>query len=99
MYKAANLPMHISNNLLAQYQAGTKPTGPVTANEIAELQNLLSSHVAQTTAHLQQGLFTNYSENTLPTGFNLSNISDALAFNNYHEGLHLGYMMSISKLI
>ena len=31
--------------------------------------------------------------------FHLGSLQDALAFNNYHEGLHLGYMKSIAKFV
>jgi hypothetical protein len=29
----------------------------------------------------------------------LGSLNDALAFNNYHEGLHLGMMMQLGKLV
>lgn len=33
------------------------------------------------------------------TGFDLTTLDDALEFNNYHEGLHLGMMMSVRKFV
>lgn len=35
--------------------------------------------------------------NALLTAFHLSSIKDVFECNNYHEGMHLGYMLSIRK--
>ena len=32
-------------------------------------------------------------------GNTLTNVTDALQFNNYHEGLHLGVIMSLKKFV
>ena len=41
------------------------------------------------------GKFITYNEYTTSTGFNLTSTKEAIEFNNYHEGLHLGFMMVI----
>lgn len=33
------------------------------------------------------------------TRFYLRNLQDAVTFNNYHEGTHFGYMLSIAKFL
>ena len=33
------------------------------------------------------------------TGFHLDALKEALEFNNYHEGLHLGFMINIRKFV
>lgn len=99
IYKGSNLPMYIPEDLLNRYKPGTKPQGTTSPVEAGELKELLISLIPKTEADFQKGLFTTYNERTVVTGFHLASIKDALEFNNYHEGLHLGYMMSIKKFV
>jgi hypothetical protein len=50
-------------------------------------------------ADYNEGKFTSYQEYNTSTGFNLKSTQEALEFNNYHEALHLGFMMNIRKFI
>jgi hypothetical protein len=99
IYKGSSLPMYIPEDLFNQYKPGTKPAGTISTSEAGELKELLISLIAKTEADLQKGLFTTYNERTLSIGFHLASIKDAFEFNNYHEAMHLGYMMSIKKFL
>jgi len=99
IYRASNLPMHISDDIVSLYKPGTRPTGMTSEAEIQELKELLISLIEKTKTDFQDGIFTTYDERTTITGFHLASLEDAVAFNNYHEGLHLGYMMSIRKFV
>lgn len=99
IYKGSNLPMNISEELFNSYKPGTKPTGLTSAQEIEELKEWLTSVIQTTEEDYANGKFVTYNERTTATGFNLTSVKDAFEFNNYHEGLHLGYMMSIRKFV
>ena len=99
VYALSNLPLYISDNLLNKYKTGTKPVSPVTQEEVNELKTLLTSLVDNTKNDLAAGKFQTYNEITTSTGFNLASIEDAMVFNNFHEGLHLGYIQSIRKFL
>lgn len=99
VYKGSNLPMYVSDDMVNLYKPNTKPTETTTQIEINELKKLLISLIVKTEADFQKGIFTIYNERTTVTGFHLASIKDAFEFNNYHEGLHLGYMMSIRKFL
>jgi len=47
----------------------------------------------------QNGLFEGYKEYTTSIGFNLKSAEEAMVYNNFHEGLHVGVMMAIKKFI
>ncbi len=32
-------------------------------------------------------------------GIRLESVEDAIAFNNFHEGIHLGYVMALKKAL
>jgi len=99
IYKLSSVPMCISDDLFDRYKPGTKPTSPVLQNEIDELKTLLTSLIEQTEKDFYSEKFVTFTERMTATGFHLTSLSDAFEFNNYHEGLHLGYMMGIRKFV
>jgi hypothetical protein len=99
VYALSNLPLNISDDLLNTYKSGTKPVVPVTQEEVDTLKSLIISLIDKTKSDFFEGKFQNYSEITTSTGFNVASIYDAITFNNFHEGIHLGYIMSIRKFI
>lgn len=99
VYGLSGLPMNVSNELFEIYKNGSKPTGTTTQAEVDELKSLLFPLVERTKEDFAKGLFTTYNAMTTSTGFYLGSIEDAIAFNNYHEGMHLGFMMNIRKFV
>ncbi|HEY5773586.1 MAG TPA: DinB family protein, partial [Chitinophagaceae bacterium] len=99
VYKTSNLPINIPDEFFDRYKPGTRPTGAVSQNEVNEIRSLLTSMIDQTETDLANGKFISFTERNTITGFHLGNLQDALVFNNYHEGLHLGYMKSISRFV
>lgn len=99
VYKLSGLPTLASDEFIAKYKKGTKPEGDVSQEEVLEIKELLSKTAKQTEKDLKDQLFVNYNEYTTSMGFTLKNVQDALNFNNYHEGIHTGIIMSIRKLV
>ena len=99
IYKGSNLPMIIPDELVDRYRPGSKPMVAVTKIEVEGLKKLLTSVIPTTEEDYKNGKFKTYTERTTGTGFHLASIADAFEFNNFHEGMHLGYMMTIRKFI
>jgi len=99
VYRSSNLPMYISDDFFNRYKPGSKPAAAVTQQEAEEIKLLLTSLIDQTETDLANNIFQSFNERMTGTGFYLRNQQDAFAFNNYHEGLHLGYIMSLRKFI
>jgi len=100
VYKLSGLPMLVSDELVEKYKKGTKPEHPATQAEVEELKALLFSTIQQTKLDYDAKLFQNYHEYTTSTGSHvLKNTEDAMAFSNFHEGLHLGIMTIICKFL
>ncbi|WP_271765976.1 DinB family protein [Aquimarina algiphila] len=99
IYKDSDLEGYIPNELFELYKPGTKPTGKTSQNEVTELKELLLSLIKKTETDFYDGKFVNYNERMTGTGFYLTSLKDAFEFNNYHEGLHLGFMVNIRKFI
>jgi hypothetical protein len=99
VYRLSGLQTYIDDSMVETYKNGSKPTGNTTAEEVDQLKNLLISLIEKTKSDYNEGKFTSYHEYNTATGFNLKSTKEALEFNNYHEALHLGFMMNIRKFI
>jgi hypothetical protein len=99
VYRLSGLPMHISTEMRNTYMNGTKPTGTTTQEEVNELKSLLFSLIERTKEDYASGKFVTYNEYTTGTGYNLKSLTEALEFNNLHEGIHFGMMMNIRKFL
>jgi hypothetical protein len=99
VYAVSGLPMNISDELYTAYKPGTKPSTKETQETVDLFKHLLHSQVAETKNDYAAGKFFSYKEITTLTGFNLSSVTDAIQFNNYHEATHLGLMMNIRKFV
>lgn len=95
VYKLSGLPMMISEEMVEKYKKGTKPEQEVAQEEVNEIKSLLFATIKKTKEDYDNGIFKNFQEYPTSTGFILNNVEDAMAFNNFHEGLHIGIMMSL----
>jgi hypothetical protein len=99
VYRLSGLPVNVSEAMTNTYKNGSKPTCQTSQTEVDELKRLLISLMEQTKADYAARKFTGYNEYTTGTGFHLASTQEAIEFNNYHEALHLGFMMNIRKFI
>jgi hypothetical protein len=98
-YSISGLKMNISDEFFEKYKPGSKPTGDTTQEEADEIKHLLVAHQAITQADFAANKFLNFKGLTTGTGFHLGTIEEALEFINYHEGMHLGFMINIRKFV
>lgn len=99
VYKLSGLPMAVSEEMVEKYRKGTKPEHDVTQEEANQIQALLFQTIDQLEVDYKKGIFINYQEYPTSTGYILKSTKGAIEFNNFHEGLHIGIMMSIRKFI
>lgn len=99
LYRLSGLPINVSAELNDKYKNGSRPDGNASQAEVDLIKELWLSSVEQIKADYDAGAFVNYNEYQTQTGFHLANFKDAIAFNNYHHGLHLGIMMQIRKFL
>ena len=99
VYALSGLPMHIPDSLFENYQNGSQPDGKTSQAEVDEIKQLLLEMVEKTKADFKAGIFKEFHPYQTKTGFHLGTLKEAMEFNNYHEGIHLGIMMSIKKHI
>jgi len=98
-YGLAGLKTPSGKEFIDRYRKGSKPDGPVSAEEQAYIADRLLSGVTQLEADTKSLDFSNFREYTTSYGVTLSSIDDALAFNNLHEAMHLGTMLAMRNLL
>ena len=96
-YNLSGLPMLISDEMVKKYRKGSMVEKEVTQEEIHEIKELLFSTLKKTKEDYQNNIFKEYKEYTVSTKSTLTNIEQAIHFNNFHEGIHLGYILAMKK--
>lgn len=101
VYRLSGLPMMVADEIVEKYRKGTKPEAEVSADEVALIRELLFKTIEQTQVDYLAGKFrgTTFNGFTSMSGFTMNSVEDAISFNNYHEALHTGIMMSVRKFI
>lgn len=99
VYKLAGLPVMVSDELIEKYKKGTKTEHEASQEEVDEILSLLHKTIEQTEIDVENNLFQNFTEYPTSTGFVLKSNFDSMSFNNFHEGIHIGVIMAIRKLV
>ena len=98
-YKLSGLQCLVPDELIENYRKGTSPSEEMNEEDFEEVKELLVGLPDTLEEDYKEGIFKEYTEYPTSTGFVLSSIDNAIAFNNLHEGIHLGIIMALTKLV
>ena len=98
-YKMSGLPIFVSEEMVTKYRKGAKPENNVSADEFEEIKTLLVSLPIKFEKDYNTGVFKSYEAYTTSVNVTLTDIDTATAFNNFHEGIHLGVILALRKLV
>lgn len=98
-YGLSGLDCLCPDELIETHRKGTSPTKIFTQEEFDEVLELLVGLPNTLEEDYKAGIFENYKEYPTSTGFVLTSIQNAIAFNNFHEGIHYGIIRSIKKFL
>ncbi len=98
-YKRCGLELRIEEAFFMKYKPDTKPEGFVNQDEVDEIKTLLFSTLQQFDIDVNDQIFTAYPNFTTRYGVELSSIADAIHFLPMHEGLHIGAIIALKKLV
>ncbi|WP_375238080.1 DinB family protein [Aurantibacter sp.] len=99
VYKLSGVPMLLEDVFVDKYRKGTKTEHNATQNEVDEVKELLFSTIEKTQEDYANKFFKTYNEYTVSTKSTLTTTEEAIAFNNFHEGIHLGYILAQKKAL
>ncbi|MBT6377276.1 MAG: DinB family protein, partial [Flavobacterium sp.] len=92
-YRLSEKDCLVSDELIAAFKKGTKPTRQFTQEEFDEVLDLFKGLPNTLEEDYEAGIFTEYSAYKTSTGFVIDSMEKAVIFNNFHESLHLGVIM------
>jgi len=98
-YKRSGLQPIVQDKYFTSYLSGTKPDGFIDSNEVETIKALLLSTLNEFESDYKKGFFTTYTPVVTRYGVALDNIDDAVNFLPFHEGLHVGYVMALKRMV
>jgi hypothetical protein len=98
-YKRSGLEIIVPEEFFNTYKSGSTPERFISQEEYDTLKTLLISTLDKLEEDLDAGIFINYIPVMTRYNVELSNIEEALSFLPFHDGLHIGYIMSLRKLV
>lgn len=99
VYGLSNLPMQVSAAEIEAFRKGTKPTVDATPENADTLKEQLLVTLEQTIEDYKAEKFMSFKEYEVTTKTVLTSAKQAIEFNNFHEGIHLGYVLALKHLI
>ncbi|CAM1334208.1 DinB family protein [Tenacibaculum aestuariivivum] len=98
-YKLSELNCLVSDELIENYRKGTSPTETFSEEDFEEVKELFIGLPDTLQEDFEAGIFNEYISYETSLGFTIDSIETAIAFNNLHEGIHLGIIMALAKIV
>lgn len=98
-YGRAGLGFKIPKEWIEAFRKGTRPTTAIELSEFEAIKAAFMDTIPLLEQDLSNNLFNNYASYETSYGLVLSNIEEAVAFNNLHEAMHLGAMIALTKQV
>jgi len=99
-YKLSGIAIGISDEMVFDYQKDTAPKKEITLKEFEIIKKQLINLVDTSKGDYTNGVFSNYAGYQPSTAkVYLKTIEDAIQFNNFHEGMHLGYILALKNVL
>lgn len=98
-YYLSENKMLVDMEFIKTYKKGTVGTNDVTEDDLEELMGLLESTPNQLLTDYKKEHLSRYRKYETSMGIELTCIEDAIIYNNIHEAMHLGYILSLKRNI
>ncbi len=97
----SGLDCYVNEDAINSYKKGTAPhpDRKMTEKELLNFKELLLLNIDRLKSDYHGGKYKEYNNYTTSMDINLNSIEDAIAFNNMHDGLHLGSILALKKYI
>ncbi|MGL1937016.1 MAG: DinB family protein [Fibrobacterales bacterium] len=99
IYKRAQSTMYVSDDLINQFVKGSSPQewkGDVDIRHIFKELQRIPSLLNEDYSELQKNEYQSF---VTGTGTPINSLDDAISFNLYHEGMHMGLIFRLKKAV
>ncbi|WP_293305333.1 DinB family protein [Pedobacter sp. UBA5917] len=98
-YVRSGLPVPVDAKHFGPFLSGTKPEQFIGKEEIDSIYSILLSSMDRLAADYTSGIFVQFEPWDKRYGMKLNTVEDAINFVPFHEGMHIGYIMAMKKLV
>jgi hypothetical protein len=98
-YVRSGLAVTVEEKYFTPFLSGTKPDKFLKREEIGSIFNVLLNSIDRLATDYTSGIFVQFDPWDKRYGMKLNSIDDAINFVPFHEGMHIGYIMALKKLI
>lgn len=98
-YKMSGLEMELNAEFIENYMKGSLADDEAKQEDVDYILGQLIALPKQVETDYENGVFKSYNTYTTSYNITLDSIEKAIQFNNVHEGLHLGYIMALKKVV
>ena len=85
--------------MVTKYGKGSLATESIDESDIIYVKDELVNAMKNTFEDYKNGMFKEFKPYMTSTGIELKTIDDALGFSTFHDGIHLGVVLSLMKII
>lgn len=96
-YAMSGVDVRLPKEVIAAYRKGSKPEKSISQAEVNQIKHWLTQSIDWLEEDLAAGTFGTYKAYATSYGYEITSTEDAVAFNNVHEGMHLGYIIALKK--
>lgn len=98
-YKLAGADCLVSEEMIDNFRKGAMPNYQVSEEEFETIKKQLLEFPIKLEEDYESGIFTGYTDYLTSVNVNLTSIDEAIDFNFFHEGIHLGIILQLKKLV
>lgn len=98
-YVRSNLPIVVDEGYMKLFKPETKPEGIISSDAIDTIKKLLLPTIDRLESDYKQHMFTSFKPFKNRYGVELQTIEDCINFVVCHEGIHLGYILALRRLV